>query len=277
MKIGIIANYLKTSSLALAQKAVEVLIYSGAELYAPKDDDKRLSGVTYLNEDKLFEIADLFVVIGGDGTIIHNAKKAAMVNKAVLGINAGRVGYLAGLEANELEKLSLLLKEDYIIEKRMLLKVSLRGDYYYCLNDAVISKGNISRMIDITANIEGENISYRADGLIAATPTGSTAYSLSAGGPVVDYRLESIMLTPICPQSLYSRPILISSENSVRVGALAPVGAEVYLTIDGENSYLIGEKDEIIISKARDNFVKLIKLNKGSFLTALSEKFNLLG
>lgn len=276
MKIGIIVNYEKTSALSIAKKTAKVLKDAGATVYTVKTNSNPL-GVEEFTENKLFETSDLFVVIGGDGTIIHSAKKAAMLSKAVLGINAGRVGYLAGLEADQIEKVTALLTGNFITEKRMLLKVTLGENEYFSLNDAVVSKGNISRMIDISAKIDGESISYRADGLIAATPTGSTAYSLSAGGPVVDFRLESIMLTPICPQSLYSRPILVSADKDVSVKAVAPKGTQTYLTIDGENSYLIGESDEVTITKSEDIFVRLIKLNDGSFLTALSEKFNLLG
>ncbi len=276
MKIGIIVNYEKTSALSIAKKTAKVLKDAGATVYTVKTNSNSL-GVEEFTENKLFETSDLFVVIGGDGTIIHSAKKAAMLSKAVLGINAGRVGYLAGLEADQIEKVTALLTGNFITEKRMLLKVTLGENEYFSLNDAVVSKGNISRMIDISAKIDGESISYRADGLIAATPTGSTAYSLSAGGPVVDFRLESIMLTPICPQSLYSRPILVSADKDVSVKAVAPKGTQTYLTIDGENSYLIGESDEVTITKSEDIFVRLIKLNDGSFLTALSEKFNLLG
>ena len=276
MKIGIITNFSKKSASALFMEATKILLSGGVKIFAPKNSNK-VQNVTYLEENELFEVCDIIIVIGGDGTIIHNAKRAAMLGKSVLGINAGRVGFLAGLEDSELSKLSTLISGEYSTEKRMLLKVRYKNFEYYCLNDAVISKGNLSRMIDISASINGECISYRADGLIAATPTGSTAYSLSAGGPIVDFRLESISRTPICPQSLYTRPILVSSENNIEVSALAPKGTDVYLTVDGEQSILVEPNETIEITKEENFFVRLIKLNDGSFLTALSEKFNLLG
>lgn len=274
MKIGIITNYSKEKAADILSSAASLLKSKGAELFAPETEKTKLDLFSYLPEEQLFKTAEVFVVIGGDGTIIHNAKKAAMYGKSVLGINAGRVGYLAGLEKDEIEKLELLIKGQYKVENRMLLSVAIGDKTFYCLNDAVISKGNISRMIDISAQTENDLISYRADGLIAATPTGSTAYSLSAGGPIVDYQLESIMLTPICPQSLHSRPILLNADETVKISAVSSPGTEIYLTVDGEVSLLVDKKDEIVISKAKDYFVKLIKLNSNSFLTAISEKFS---
>jgi NAD+ kinase len=274
MKIGIITNYSKEKAADILSSAASLLKSKGAELYAIETEKTKLDLLSYLPEEQLFKTAEVFVVIGGDGIIIHNAKKASMYGKSVSGINAGRVGYLAGLEKEEIEKLELLIKGQYKVENRMLLSVTIGDKIFYCLNDAVISKGNISRMIDISARTENDLISYRADGLIAATPTGSTAYSLSAGGPIVDYQLESIMLTPICPQSLHSRPILLNKDETVKVSAVSSPGTEIYLTVDGEVSLLVDKKDEIVISKAKDYFVKLIKLNSNSFLTAISEKFS---
>lgn len=277
MKIAVITNYSRKNASKVSKNTFDFLSRCNAELYAPYEDIKKLSYVNYLEEDDLFKTADIFIVIGGDGTIIHNAKKAAMFDKPVLGINAGRVGFLAGLEPDEIEKLSLLFKEKYPVEKRMLLEVELNGKKYYALNDAVVSKGNVFRMIDIEVQIGSESLAYRADGLIAATPTGSSAYSLSAGGPMVDSRLESIMLTPISPQSLYARPIILKPDEKIIVSAASPSGTDVYLTVDGEESFPVSEEDKVVIKKSANMYVKLIKLNEGSFLTALSKKFNLLG
>jgi len=212
LKIAIIINSSKENALSIAKESIDILLASGAEILITEEFKNIFKNVNVLKNEQLYELADIIVVIGGDGTIIHSAKKAAEFSKPVLGINAGRVGYLAGLEGNELGKLKNLLSGDYSIKSRMLLSVQIGEKEYLSLNDAVISKGPVSRMIDITVKLHGECISYRADGLIAATPVGSTAYSLSAGGPIVDPDLDSIILTPICPQSLYARPILIASK-----------------------------------------------------------------
>ena len=220
--------------------------------------------------------ADILVVIGGDGTIIHSAKRAAEYSKPVLGLNAGRVGYLAGLEGNELDKLKNLITGDYKIKNRMLLSVKVGDKEYFSLNDAVISKGPLSRMIDITVTLDGEHISYRADGLIAATPTGSTAYSLSAGGPIVDPDLDTIILTPICPQSLYARPILIAPNEEIQISVTPPEDTGAYITIDGEQACPILEGQTVTVKRADNMRVGIIELQKGVFLNALADKFNFL-
>ena len=277
MKVGIITNFLKSSAEHILTESVKILKSYNAEIYASDCEVKKFDNIKYLPEKELFNTADVFVAIGGDGTIIHNAKKAAMYGKAVLGINAGRVGFLAGLEPTEICKISKLVEGGYYIENRMLLSLEFDGKKYYALNDAVVSNGKISKMIDITAKIGEEKISYRADGLIAATPTGSTAYSLSAGGPIVDYAIESIVLTPISPQSLFARTILLNAEKEVEVTAVSQSDDGVYLTVDGETSFAINRDTNIVISKEKDIYIKLIKLNDGSFITNLSKKFNLLG
>lgn len=273
MKIAVIFNSSKHNALPIAKKAIEILCDSGAEVYTTNEycniNEKALS----VTENQLYFIADIVVVIGGDGTIIHSAKKAAEYHKPVLGINAGRLGYLAGLEGNELNKLSDLLSGNFKIKERMLLTVEIDGKEYVCFNDAVISKGPLSRMIDIKVKLHGERISYRADGIIVATPTGSTAYSLSAGGPIVDPDLDSIILTPICPQSLYARPILIDPNEIIEIVAVPPEGTGAFITIDGEQVCPIDPSQSVYIKRA-ENKVGIIQLQKSVFLNALANKFN---
>ncbi len=273
MKIAIIINSSKENSLPITKEAIGVLINSGAEVLLTGEFANLCGSATILSEEDIYKEADIIVVIGGDGTIIHSAKNAAVLGKPVLGINAGRLGYLAGLEGNELSKLANLIKGKFTVKNRMLLSVCIGDKEYCCLNDAVISKGPLSRIIDITVNIHGEQISYRADGLIAATPTGSTAYSLSAGGPIVDPGLDSIILTPICPQSLYARPILIDPKETIEISAYPPEGTGVYITLDGEQVCPI-DRGEVVSIKCADIQVSMIKLQKGMFLNALADKFN---
>ena len=276
MKIAIIINSSKQNALPIARDSVKVLRDFGAQILLTEEFKYLYENAVITDENDLYSKADILVVIGGDGTIIHSAKRAAEYSKPVLGLNAGRVGYLAGLEGNELDKLKNLITGDYIIKNRMLLSVKVGDKEYFSLNDAVISKGPLSRMIDITVTLDGEHISYRADGLIAATPTGSTAYSLSAGGPIVDPDLDTIILTPICPQSLYARPILIAPNEEIQISVTPPEDTGAYITIDGEQACPILEGQTVTVKRADNMRVGIIELQKGVFLNALADKFNFL-
>lgn len=276
MKIAIIINFSKQNALSIAEESINLLLNSGAEVLLTKEFENNFPKTLAVDEESLYALADILVVIGGDGTIIHTAKKAAEYSKPVLGINAGRVGYLAGLEGNDLSKLTNLLTKEYQIKNRMLLSVKVGEKEYFCLNDAVISKGPLSRMIDITVKLHGEHISYRADGLISATPIGSTAYSLSAGGPIVDPELDSIILTPICPQSLYARPILISPDEEIFITTTPPEETGAYLTIDGEEVCPVLDGQTITVKRSEGKRVGFIELQEGVFLSALADKFNFL-
>ncbi len=273
MKFGIVLNPEKKNAFSVAERAIEILLDCKAEVLISNKFSQISKKAVCVEEDSIYSLSDIIIVIGGDGTIIHTAKKAAEFSKAVLGINAGRVGFLAGLEANELEKLKNLIDGNFKVNNHMLISVEIGENQYYCLNDAVISKGPLSRMIDISIKIRDERIAYRADGIIVATPTGSTAYSLSAGGPIVDPSLDSIILTPICPQSLYARPVLIAPDEEIEISVTPPEDTGAFLTVDGEEACPI--KPNEIIKIKRENVIKvgIIKLQNGAFLNALADKF----
>lgn len=243
--------------------------------YAP--DTICCSNFEPLSEDKLFEVADVIVTIGGDGTIMRYSKKAAKYNKPIVGINAGRMGYLANIEQSEYKLLAKLKTGDYTIENRMMLLVKVfDGDNllneYTALNDAVITSGFISRIIDISAFVNGDSIKYRADGLIVSTPTGSTAYSMSAGGPIIDPTSESIGLTPICSHSLSAKPILLNGDKEVVLKAYSKKHTEIYLSLDGRKVANVKPNTKIVISRALDT-VKLVRLCERSFFKTISAKF----
>lgn len=220
---------------------------------------------------------DIVVAVGGDGTIIHAAKHAAMAGKPVLGINVGRLGFVAGLEADELEKLEGLVTGKYAVENRMLLQVDTALDdvhqTYYALNDAVISRGSLSRILDFKVLFNSANMcGYRADGLIFSTPTGSTAYSLSAGGPVIDPSMECILLTPICPHSLFARSYIFDEKArlSIRAGVMDGE-ADVLLTVDGESGIAVPAGETISVTRC-DADACLIKIKQMSFYDVLGKK-----
>ncbi|MBQ7038863.1 MAG: NAD(+)/NADH kinase [Clostridia bacterium] len=224
---------------------------------------------------ELIKTCDIVIAIGGDGTIIHTAKSAAAFGKPVLGINSGRLGFTAGLELSELSELNRLISGDYDIEERMLLDILVDGEngteQYSALNEAVISRGALSRMIEVSVKNGQKPVStYQADGVIVATPTGSTAYSLSAGGPIVDTALRCLLLTPVCPHSLHSRPYIFD-QNAVLT--LTPERSEssVFVTVDGEAAIRIAEGGEVRVRRS-DTCAKLIKLKQKSFYQVLDDK-----
>lgn len=258
MKVIIIPNYEKDGTKAILSALQTVLDENKIEYIVSN---------SVSDEDNF----DIIITIGGDGTIIHAAKAGAILNIPILGINAGRIGYLANLSSDELSLLTKLKTGDFFTEERMLLEVELNDKIYHCLNEAVISKGSLSRMIDIDLCVDNSNFSYRADGVIASTPTGSTAYSMSAGGPIVDPLLDLFIITPICSNSLYDRPIILNGDSVINVNTDGPQGAEVFLTIDGEFSVKIERGDSLKIRRAKHT-VKLIKIKDSSFYETLSEK-----
>lgn len=275
MKVGVLPNLDKRGAGEAVEKMGKIFKMLGIEAYLPDN----ICGTDYmhLSEKNIYDIADIIITVGGDGTIIRYGKLAAKHNKPVLGVNAGRLGFLASVEPNELELLSKLKTGDYTIEERMMLNVSVceKGKEVYrqlAINDLVITSGFMSRIIDIKAFFNTDCISYRADGLIVATPTGSTAYSLSAGGPIVDPLSECICITPICSHSLSAKPILLNKNAVVKLNALSVKHSDVYLSVDGRKGCVIKPSTDIFVSKSEYS-IKLIRLNNKTFYKILSEKF----
>ena len=187
------------------------------------------------------------------------------------------MGYLANIEQNELHMLSKLKKNEYFIENRMMLNVEIfengqKINEYTALNDAVITSGFISRIIDTNVFVGNDSMNYRADGLIISTPTGSTAYSLAAGGPIIDPLTENFCITPICSHSLSAKPILLGADNQIKLKSFSKKRTEIYLTVDGRKVTNIKPFTEIVISKSNLT-AKLIRLNDRSFYKTLSVKF----
>lgn len=219
--------------------------------------------------------SDFVIAVGGDGTILHVAKNAALMNKPVLGINSGRVGYMAGLESDELESLVALKNGEFRIEKRMLLEADVKTadsvSSHLALNEVVVTRGGVARILDINVSANGhEPISYGADGVIISTPMGSTAYSLSAGGPVMDTEIDCMILTPICPHSLDSRSIIFSPDSVLDVDAKFRDGGEVFFSVDGETPLNITNGS--ITVKRSQKMVSLIKIKNVPFYKIFKDK-----
>lgn len=275
MKVAVLPNLDKRGSATVVEKLGVILKEQGIEAYLP--DTICSSNFKTAPEDELYILADIIITIGGDGTIIRYAKRAAIEEKPVLGINAGRMGYLANIEQNELSLISKLKSGEYFVENRMMLCVEVfengkKINEYTALNDAVITSGFISRIIDISVSVGKDTINYLADGLIVSTPTGSTAYSMSAGGPIIDPLTESMCITPICSHSLSAKPILLGANNQISLKSFSKKRTEIYLTVDGRKVANVKPITEIKITKSENN-VKLIRLNDRSFYKTLSIKF----
>ncbi|MBQ1555915.1 MAG: NAD(+)/NADH kinase [Clostridia bacterium] len=229
---------------------------------------------------ELMTECDAVIAIGGDGTILRSATSASVYDKPVLGLNLGRLGFMAGLEFSELDLISRLVTKEYAIQRRMMLDVTVNqnGRCQYrniVLNDAVLSRGTTSHIIDFSV-MHNDNVclQYRADGLIFSTPTGSTAYSLSAGGPVVDPAVKSIILTPICPHSLCDRSIIFASDATLDIAPVITRDNEVFLNMDGDSYYRLEAGCTIHIKKSRQN-AKFIIIKQNSFTSVFTQKMSL--
>jgi NAD+ kinase len=225
---------------------------------------------------------DILIVLGGDGTLLHVADEASRYQIPVLGINLGNLGFLTEIAADErYEALALLLAEDDVrLEKRIMLSAAYvngttgeTSSSVHALNEVVIVKKSTEAMIRLRCWADREYVTtYRADGLIIATPTGSTAYNLSAGGPVVHAELDTIVVTPICPFMLESRPVLLGSEHKVTTQLLAPAG-QVKVIVDGELQWTITENDYLLVKKASKPLL-IVSSPWKSYFNILRSKLN---
>lgn len=255
----------------LAAKNVDLLV---DDQCAEKID--RRAGVCPRAE--LVHRSDCLMVLGGDGTLLNSARLAAPSGIPVFGVNMGRLGFLTEVDVPHLYKaLELLLAGEYYIEERMMLEAAVTRDSKQSqpltgLNDAVITKGAFARLIMLDTMVDGRHFNtYNADGVIIATPTGSTAYSLSAGGPLVVPDLDLLLFTPICPHALWARPLVISPHSEVQVTLRSRQG-EIMLTVDGQLGMHLQYGDKVRVKRARCR-AKFIKLNNQTFFDILREKF----
>jgi NAD+ kinase len=217
-----------------AKKAVDILISAGAKVLYPFGTLPETEGATPVVGETIYGECDAVVGFGGDGSLINQALHAAEYGKALLGCNMGNVGYLSEVELNELADITKLLTNEFTIEERMVLAVNDNQNVRYALNDVVISRGSEARIAEIALFVDDHEIGvFRSDGLILATPTGSTAYSLSAGGSVIDPALECIAVTPICPHQFGARPMVFSPSSVLRVENRCNDGRHFAISLDG--------------------------------------------
>ena len=279
MKIAIVVNLTKNKAISCAERIIKLFREYGAEVIMPVECKHIFEGCGVKiakKTEQLFEIADMAVTVGGDGTIIHAAKYAACSNTPLIGVNVGRLGFAADVEIDEIDDLKKLISGQYYFEKRLLLNVTVSSPggerSFLAVNDAVVTHGTLSKIVDFTLSLNGEELNkYRADGLLFSTPTGSTAYSLSAGGPIISPWMECILMTPVCPHSLFSRSVLFDVDSSLSVSVKIPKGCTCVLSIDGETNMGISESDIIRIEKS-DKYLTMMSVKKRNFYRKLNEK-----
>lgn len=274
LKIAVIPNLSKEKASACTDEILSVLGQCGCETLL-RDDLFGKNGCFPDSERQELSGCDLFIAVGGDGTIIHTAKLAASFQKPVLGVNAGKLGFTAGLEADELYLLPKLLTGEYRLEQRAMLSVTVcsqgHATRFCAMNDAVVS-GELAKIIDYQMALGKKDLAYhyRADGFIVATPTGSTAYSLSAGGPVLEPTVSCLVYTPICPHSLFNRSLIFGRDTKLQVKISENPG-KIFLTLDGEEPFELQKEDYLSFVRS-SSYAQFIKLNSSNFYDVLNQK-----
>lgn len=285
LQVALITNYNISYKLASAITVADKLHEFDCNILVPEDYRERIENSQkqhvaweYVDLESIYKLSDMIIVLGGDGTIMESARRSAQRGTPILGINLGRVGYLSELEIDELHLLESVMNGKYFLDKRTMLNAAVidrNGNERassFALNDAVISNGSIARMVDLQLYEGGTLINtYHADGLIIATPTGSTAYSMSAGGPVADPRISCFCATPICPHLSSSRPILFPDDSVIEVKNVCKREKMLYLTLDGRVSFELMKNDVVRITKS-DLTASIIRVKKRSFYDKLRQK-----
>lgn len=278
MTVYISPNPGKEQAADTARRAAQLLLMQGAVVLM-RDDLKEscyVEGVQYLPLEECLTRTDVILTIGGDGTILHEANFTLQYQKPILGINIGRCGFLATCEVDEMEeKLAALVRGEYMLDSRMLLYVRVLGEdgwEGHALNDVVVTKGRLQQAIDFSIHCDDILVEhYRGDGVIVATPTGSTAYSLAAGGPILDSQTKGIVVTPICPHSLTSPAMVFAQERKINICVGQVIDNEVFLSCDGAAEYPLsaGSTAEIRLS---DQIVQLVTFSRADQFQAIDQK-----
>ena len=278
MTVYISPNPGKAMAYGISQRAAQILLTHGAQVLMQDglQAECMTMGVVYLSQKECLERTDVILTIGGDGTILHEANLSLVYRKPILGITLGRCGFLATCEVDEMEaKLSAVAPGEYFLDNRMLLYVRVLGDDSWeghALNDVVMTKGRLQQAVDFSIYCDDILVEhYRGDGVIVATPTGSTAYSLAAGGPILDSQTKGIVVTPICPHSLASPAMVFAQERKINLCVGQVADEEVFISCDGDAGYSVkaGATAEVRLS---DQVVQLITFSKADQFQAIDQK-----
>ena len=282
-RVILTSNPYRDDNFKTARSALQILKNAGidARLCLPFEVDKSFPlprDLRFYSLDRELQNAELVICFGGDGTILHMAKAATRAGLPLLGINIGTMGFMAELEPSDLEQLKRLANDDFELDERMMLDVTVTRDreiifHDICLNDAVITKGAVARTVYLNVECDGvQAMECGGDGVIIATPTGSTAYSLSAGGPIVEPDAQNILITPICAHDMVSRCIVASDKRVIKVNVVKNSRRNAFLSVDGGKAVRMNIGDVAII-KASPMRTKLVRLKKRSFYDVVNAKF----
>ena len=276
-------NPYRDKDFQTVRRASQILTEAGIEvrLCLPFEVDRSYDlpkDLRFSRLDRELPGAELIICFGGDGTILHMSKTATRAGIPILGVNIGTMGFMAELESTELDQLKRLAAGDYTIDKRMMLDVTVFRDrdiifHDICLNDVVITKGAVARIVHLAVECDGvEAMECGGDGVIVATPTGSTAYSLSAGGPIVEPAAHSILVTPICAHDVGSRCMVASDRRVITVKLTRNMRRNAYLSVDGGKSVRLNMGDVTTIKKSNLE-TSLVRLKDRSFYDVVNQKF----
>ncbi len=286
-KVAIITNYNIYEKAGVAMSVANKLYGLGCEIYACVYNKEKIIRMNknevrfnFLPMDDLYSSVDAVCVLGGDGTILESARRAAQHGTPVIGINLGRVGFMAELEPAEIDMLEKMVAGEYSIEERSMLAVDIINNTGkvrasgVALNDAAITNGSIARIVDLELTEAGIPVAtYRSDGIIVATPTGSTAYSMAAGGAIVDPRVACFCVTPICPHSLSSKPLVFPDSAVISIKNISQREKVLYLTIDGRANFELYRGESVRITRSETS-ARFISISESRFYTKLREKMN---
>lgn len=278
-KIGIVVGKNKDIDYRETSVIAKKLLEKGLEVVASSEIKSRLNiGVT--ETDSVYKDADFIICVGGDGTFLQAARGAFPYKKPILGVNKGTVGFLAEVETGEIETaVDRIVSGDYRIQPRMVLEVEVirNGGSVYkniAINDAVVSRMALSRIIRLKVMMDGQFVdSYASDGVIISTPTGSTGYSLSAGGPIVAPDMRLMLVSPICPHILYSRSFIIEDTKTITISIAGSREVDAILTLDGQEGFPI-EPDDIVSVRASQDSVFFASVKQVNFYDILRAKIH---
>ena len=282
-KVVLTPNPYRDSGFQTVRDAEKVLNEVGVEcrICLPFEVDRGFAlprDMRFSRLDREIQGADAVICFGGDGTILHMAKFATRHGVPILGVNIGTMGFIAELEAGELHQLKRLANNDFAVDSRMMLDVTVARDrdiifHDICLNDVVITKNSVARIVNLNVSCDGiQAMDMAGDGVIVATPTGSTAYSLSAGGPIMEPETRSVLVTPICAHDMASRSMVVSDKRTVQITLTKNARRNAFLSVDGGRSIKMNMGDVATVKRSSME-TKLIRLKDRSFYEIVNQKF----
>ncbi len=276
MKFFLVTNTQKKHALTISKKYVKAIENFGAEVFVQKCLEKEFEdiNVKLMEDEKAFEYCDVIITVGGDGTILRVARQSLKYNKPILGVNVGTLGFLAAIEPNESSYLKNIIEGNYFIDKRSILEIEIDDDNEkkLVLNDFVIGKASVLHTVGVKIYCDDVLVNdYSGDGVIISTPTGSTAYSLSAGGPILDAKVNGIVVTPLCAHSMRSPPMVFSKERNIKVIVNSNGRSDFFCSCDGLEEIKL--KDECVANiRYSKQFMNLICISKTDQFKAIDKK-----